>query len=120
MKGFDVSPDSMNVAFQQQNDIDMIYYDLKRLLLTDPFERPFESGYGTGLSRLLFEPNLEFHAQNTINYLISNSTFAWQNNVEYKGLKVINIDYNKHSFELEVYITYKPTGQTIAFPITVE
>jgi hypothetical protein len=77
---------------------------LKNLLLTNPYEKPFNPDYGSNIRKLLFEPMTAFTGatlQKEIEYTVKN----YERRVTLKNINVTpNYDNNSYNISIEFYI----------------
>jgi len=92
-----------------------IIRSVRHLILTNHFERPFNSEIGSNVRRMLFEPISPLTA-NHIQREIEDTIKNFEPRVKLKEVFVqVNPDYNYYQVNVEFYIINKPDPISLSF-----
>jgi phage baseplate assembly protein W len=97
-KNFLAHPDNKDLV--KLNDEAAIKSSIRNIILTNPYERPHNPTFGSGLNILLFEPmsdTIEDLIKDKIKYSLSN----FEKRVEVQGVRV-SADFDKGIYNVEI------------------
>jgi phage baseplate assembly protein W len=96
--------------FKQKKDKELLRENITRILLTEPYERPF-SAFGCNLKKFLFSSS--FVLKEDIENDIISSIMTWEPRVDIKRVNVEMIDNKK--IEVKLFLIIKSTLEPMTY-----
>jgi phage baseplate assembly protein W len=106
---------------QTYSDLDRARINLAFLLQTAKGERPMMPTYGSELHEILFEPNMELHADDLFEDAVREAASTWMPEITIMAVRVVrdNVNYSNHAtLKIEFRVNNIPdSDQQIAISI---